>query len=426
MFLSLAKLYADGGGTRDQVLLLHPLQLSRWLEEAWAGARLVPELPIGSASTDAPFLGDDAVIGAHDLPTQVPTALLSPSGIVPPDTEQWTPVLGPPTTGIGLMWHHLSYAYLIESTGVSEIFLEVVRRMVVGETLGTLSIESTRWLRATEELFYRDPPLFSIGGIVSEARPHARVSRRNAYWRMFGMDLPHQPPASVASGQPWKADVGLGVNADFRTKWAELLRQVWMGLVNSENTSGTNPTDPSYVSFLCQAIRDMFNNRRQGGLLAREEFAYVTILSWFHLTLETDTPIVVDLKAEATSPGDRLAKIAQRVGMTPAARSREMFELAEPMSSVLRAIELGSFDDPIAASALFDGTSALGVEMRNVVNLWQSATGERVKDTPVDVGTKLGSQPLRIPTPSPGTASAPVPATTTASSMVSAGNGSRA
>ena len=49
MFLSLAKLFADRrAASREQVLLLHPIQLSRWLEEAWTGARLVPELPIGS------------------------------------------------------------------------------------------------------------------------------------------------------------------------------------------------------------------------------------------------------------------------------------------------------------------------------------------------------------------------------------------
>ena len=419
MFLSLAKLFADAGGTRDQVLLIHPIQLSRWLDEAWASARLVPELPLGSApSTDAPFLGDDAIIGALDLPTQVPAASLAPSGITPPDPDGWSPLLGPPAAGgVGLLWHHLSYAYLIESTGVAEIFLEVVRRLVHGETLGTLSIEGSRWLRSTEELFYRDPPLFSISGVVSEARPHARLSRRNAYWRMFGLDLPHPVPATAGgAGQDWKALAGSGANTDFRAKWAELLRQVWLGLENSANTSGPNPTDASYVAFLCDALKDMLNNRRRNGMLAREEFVYVTVLSWFHLTLETDTAIVRDLKAEATSPGDRLAKIAQRVGMAPAARSRELFDLSERMSSLLRAIELGTFDGSVAASTLFDSTTPLGVEMRDIINLWQSATGERVKDRPV--GTVAGAaQPLRTPTPAPAPAApaaSPAPRITTA------------
>jgi hypothetical protein len=176
---------------------------------------------------------------------------------------------------------------------------------------------------------------------------------------------------------------------------------VWLGLENSANTSGSNPTDASYVSFLSSTIKDMLNNRRRGGLLAREEFVFVTVMSWFHLTLQTDTPIVKDLKAEATSPGDRLSLIAQRVGMTPAARSRELFDLAEPMSTVLRAIELGSFDDSTAASTLFAANTALGEEMRDLINLWQSATGERVKDRPTGNVSLSSPQPLRLPAPSP-------------------------
>jgi len=405
MFLTLAKLFADAGGSREQALLLHPVQLSRWLDEAWTSGRLVPELPIGVPPTLAPFLGSDAIIGALDLPTQPPAPrLLAPSGITAPDTDSYSDDLEPNAAGgVGLIWHHLMYAYLVESTGAFEIFAEVVRRLVVSEVLGTLSIDGTRWLRATEELFFRDPPLFSITGVVSEARPQARVNRRNAYWRMFGFDLPHALPAWPTSGgdrQDWKAHVGLGVNADFRAKWSELLRQVWFGLENSANTSGANPTDPSYVALLCEATKDMLNNRRRGGLLAREEFVYVTALSWFHLTLQTDTAIVRDLKAEASSPADRLSMIAQRIGLAPAARSRELFDLAEPMSSVLRSIELGLFDDPTAASTLFDSTTALGVEMRNLINLWQSATGERVKDRPVGTPAVLSAQPLRIPSPS--------------------------
>ena len=93
--------------------------------------------------------------------------------------------------------------------------------------------------------------------------------------------------------------------------------------------------------------------------------------------------------------------IAQRIGLAPAARSRELFDLAEPMSSVLRAIELGLFDDSTAASTLFDSATPLGVEMRNLINLWQSATGERVKDHPVGVPAMPSAQPLRIPSPGP-------------------------
>jgi hypothetical protein len=173
----------------------------------------------------------------------------------------------------------------------------------------------------------------------------------------------------------------------------------------------------------------MFNDRRRGGLLAREEFAYVTVLSWFHLTVQTNTPIVNDLKAQSSSPAERLALLGQRVGMHPAQRARELFDLSEPMSSLLRAIEVGSFDDAATAAALFDDATALGQEMREIINQWQSATGERVKERPTGMVTPVASQPLRAPTPGPGNGvvtGTPKPATTAAPSpAAAAANGQR-
>lgn len=400
MFLTLAQLFEAQGRSRRSVFLVHPLQLSRWLDEAWAAAAVAPQIP--GQSAQAPYLGSAAIVDTLDLPS--PT--IKPSGISDRDPDVWTAGPGPTqgAGGLGLVWHHLVYAYLVESTGVLEVFAEVLRRLVVGESLGALSPESTRWVRATEELFFRDPPLFAIHGVVSELRPHARVARRNAYWRMFGMDLPHSIPGRWGSSNEsaWKADTGLGVNSDFRAKWTELLRQIWLGTENRKNSAGANATDPNYVALLCLALKDMLNNRRRGGLLAREEFSYVTVLSWFHLTLQGDSPIVVDLKAQASSPADRLAGVAQRVGMTPAARSRELFELSELMSTLLRAIELGLFDSSTQAALLYDGTNpVLAEDTNNIVDLWQSATGERVKDRPVGNVAVSSPQPLRIPTPTP-------------------------
>ena len=44
--------------------------------------------------------------------------------------------------------------------------------------------------------------------------------------------------------------------------------------------------------------------QRRGSMLAQEEFAYVTMLSSFHLTVEYDTSVVKDLKAEADANGN--------------------------------------------------------------------------------------------------------------------------
>ncbi len=107
---------------------------------------------------------------------------------------------------------------------------------------------------------------------------------------MFGLDLPH-PVGMGIEGQPWKRDVGETANERFLELWNELLRQVWLGIEHDKNTSGANPTDASYIGYLCQAIGQTLQMRRRKGMLSREEFAYATMMSWFHLTVEHDTAL---------------------------------------------------------------------------------------------------------------------------------------
>jgi hypothetical protein len=408
MFNNLAQLLANAGRDPNDVFLIHPVQLARWLDEAWDSARTVPAF--GPSANLEPFLGSPDIVETLNLPKPVLGASpILPSGIVLTNPDVYNDQVLE-VQSIALVWDHLAFGYLVESTGVYEVMAEVVRRLVVGETLDTLSTGGLRWLRATEELFFRDPPLFSITGVFSELRPCKREDFRNWVWRMFGMDLPHPIPTRWCPGrgqEAWKLDVGSGVNTGFRDKWTELLRQVWLGMENARNETGPNATDREYVAFLANALKDMMNMRRRGGKLAQEEFLYVTTMRWFERTLATNTPIVTDLKADATNPADRLAKIAQRVGMQPAARSRELFELSELMSALLRAIELGTFDTGEKAETLYiplaGGTNAqLIQDMNRIIDLWQSATGDRVKDRPAGAVTgMLSAQPLRIPSPDP-------------------------
>ena len=82
--------------------------------------------------------------------------------------------------------------------------------------------------------------------------------------------------------------------------------------------------------------------RRQSGNLSREEFFFVSMMSWFHLTVDSDLPIIADLKAQGTSAEQRLFKIAQMVGLPAHGLSRSYFEIADAISAVLIAIESGS------------------------------------------------------------------------------------
>ena len=421
MFFPLAKALGaqnvDLGAQR--VFRLHPNQIAALLDEIWDAARRTPQIPDPSGEKDLVFFArffDDKVLDALDLPTQPGddpffstdglNAFLAPSGVTTTGPFEWNgrpnELFCPP-----LLWHHLAYAYVLESTGIVEIFAEVVRRLLVGETLGVLSPDSIAWLRATEQLFFRDLPNFSVASVLSQVRPFDRANRRNAYWRMFGLDLAHAVPPLWAGSGPladWKGLTG-PVNHDFRQKWSELLRQIWIGVENRANVNGANPADPSYIALLARALKDLLGNRRRGGALAREEFAYVTMLNWFHLTVDSDTSVIVDLQAQASSAADRLGALGQKVGITPALRSRELFDLAEPMSTLLRGIELGLFDTEETAATLFTDKTNIFRDVLDTINNWQSATGERVKESPAQQLPAAGRQPLRVPTPAAAPAS---------------------
>lgn len=367
-----------------QLFLVHPLQLSRWLEAAWAAA---PNVPVLGGTPATQQLGSPTVIADFELPELLLETL-------EPGIDVMTPgnYTAPGRNTAPLLWDHLIYAYLIESTGIYEIISDIVARMVRGDTLGRLRPETRHWARVMEQLLFRDPPSFSISGVTSWLRPDPRIERRRAYYEFFGFDLPFPPPASSAvpdGGQPpWKIDVG-GANITFQHRWTELLGQVWTGYENRRNQVGANATDAQYVGLLCQAIDDMLGDRRQDGRQAMEEMNYVAALSLCHLTVEYDTPVVQDLQATATSPEERLYKLGARVGKVPAVRSRELFELADPMSALLWGIELGLFNPGAAPESLYlpnapgDPPTQLNIEVNRIVDLWQSATGTFVKIPPV-------------------------------------------
>jgi hypothetical protein len=392
----------------DTVFATHPIQISRWVEEVWAGGGIA-SWPLFQNQNLA--FGDPAVIRRLQLPDGLRDDGLR-SGIGTPAVPPVIPPIFdlPPALGVGgsppVPWDHMIYAYLVESTGIVEIFTEVLRRYVVGETLDAPTVDTLAWVRATEELFYRDPPLFHIGGLTSRLRPDAWVNRRNGYWRMFGTDLPFPLAGGAPDAQPWKRDAGAVANTRFLELWTELLRQVSMGIQNDRNQVGTNPTDKSYVAYLCQTIGEMLRLRRRGGMLAREEVIAVTMLSWMHLTVEVDSAVVRNLQATAGGTGnaaDRLNAIGQRVGITPPRQARELFELADLVSPVLWFIELDQFSKPDQAETLFRASgaqnTAVSDTMIRIIDLWQSATGDRIKDATVRVAGPAATpaQPTRLP-----------------------------
>jgi hypothetical protein len=380
MFIQLATLLGASPAAMTQqsaeaVFGFHPIQLSRYLEEAW-----IARNPNLRALTPTQL----------EIPNIPPLALEVQSGLGDAANAKGNGAGYPPP-----VWDHLIYAYMIENTRVYEIFRRVLEEYAYGERLGVPSDAGQRWLRTTEALFYRDNPPFQIYALASWIRPDIRAVRRNAYQRMFGLDLNH----GTDENRPYPYPRAAAANTEFAGVWAELLRQVWRAVVNIQNQVGPNETDITTIANLSRALFDMLRVRRQDnvGNLGRDELFHVATMSWFHLTLSYNTPIVHDLQADATSPAERLLKIGERVGLPAHSRADSYFHLATSMSLVLREMEIGTFNNTAGAPALFQAGSAFQQAMQEATTHWSIATGRDVKAATVTVAPSPPA-PIR-PTP---------------------------
>jgi transcriptional regulator with XRE-family HTH domain len=330
------------------VLKLHPVEIADLLEQIWNSHRA--RIP-------------GSVVGSPDHRSDVPGfpgSLVTFSRIV---------------VDAPLEWEHLIYAYMIENTRIFEIFRRVLHEFLHGEKLGTpADADAAAWLRTTEELFYNDVAPYRITNITSQIRADLRATRRNAYQRMFGMDLNH----GADDGKPYSYIKAEAANTEFVSTLEELLREVWIGMTLVNANSAPNSTDNAKIHELVQKLFNMLRSRRQNGNLSREEFAAVAAMSWFHLTVEFDSAIVKSLSAEATGTEQRLFKVAERVGLPAHGLSKSFFDIAEPLSRILIQIERGHYENIGSVTAFFQpgGPEA---DMRTIITHWTAITGRDVK-----------------------------------------------
>jgi hypothetical protein len=349
------------------LLSRHPFEIAMALETVWNNrSRLAEEL--GTPGNRSNLAG---------LPFSLP-----PVPNTRPIARVFTDV-----ANFFFRWDHLIYAFMIENTRVYEIFRRVLHELVHGEKLGTPTPEAAAWLRTTEELFYDDTAPFRINNLASHLRPDLRAIRRNAYQRMFSMDLNH----GADDGKPYSYVRAEAANTEFVATLEELLREVWIGMTYVTATSSSNPTDDSKISELAEKLHGMLLSRRQSGNLSREEFDAVATMSWFHLTLEYESPIVHSLRAEATGVEQRLFKIAERVGLPAHGLSKNFFDIADPLSRFLTQIETGVYNDATHAAALYTRVAGGGPEsdLRTIITHWTAITGHDVKARKVASSTSI-------------------------------------
>jgi hypothetical protein len=348
MFIELAN--AMGGTVTQANIILtqqRPLQILDFLEGYWQSAAL-SGFPIPTDPADPAM--------ARPIPLDAPGLGV---GVT-------LPTLGPV--------HHIAYALCLENTRLVDIMRRAVAEYRSGERLSPATTATLRWLQVTEELFFTSPVPFSVRSLASSLRPDPAAIRRNAYYRLLGMDLNH----GTEDGRPYQYVKSEVSNRDFSVVFESLLAEAWKGYINRNNNLNANATDNNAIDELVRRLREMLNARRQAGNLAREEFDAVATLSWFFLTIAYDTQVVRDLNASAVGVADRLRLIGQQVGLAPHARADSYFQLAHPMSVILRAIETNAIVTAGGAQSLYGGIYQR--HMLQIITHWSIATGRNLKD----------------------------------------------
>jgi hypothetical protein len=353
---------SNAGEAAAAVLTADPFDLVLYMEQVWDSANVwAPNVPVVPPIARSTLFSLGAFFG-------------------------YEPVPGP-------AWDHLIYAYAIENSRVVQIMRRVVRQFRLGEGLGVPSVTTQRWLDTTETILFGAQNPIPAWLSTSTVRPDPEAVRRNAYWRLFGMDLAF----GADDNRPMVYERAMATNESFVRLFEELLYELWQAMTNLRNIAGVNAADDDRIYALADQLKFILRSRRQRGVLAREELVAVTALSWLYLTLDSNSSVVVDLRAEATSPGDRLKLIGERVGLPAHSKSAALFAMADDLSLLLRTLEADIVTGPQFAWVLYatappTGSTLvpLGPTSRRVITEWSSATGRDLKarKAAVDVQTR--------------------------------------
>lgn len=270
-------------------------------------------------------------------------------------------------------WDHLACSYVLENTRAVQILHRVVRRYRSGETLGVPSAGTRRWLDAAE-VFLTGADISAPAWLTTSAvRADPEAVRRNAYWRLLGLDLAFGTEDNQSPDYD-KVDVA---NTNFVVLFEQLLTELWRGISNTFGVVASNEVELDRICRLAEELQSVLTLRRRGQMLDRTELAASVVLGWIQLTLASDTPVVTDLNSQANSPAERLALIGHRVGLPAHGKSDAFFAMGEDLSALLRTIESAKLTSDIVRAVCVPGPMSDAVQ--RVITAWSAATGRDLR-----------------------------------------------
>jgi len=311
-------------------------------------------------------------------------------------------------TGILIPPYHLIYAYLVENTRIAQIFERLLFLYVHDEKLNKvtpISIQDNRrafqWMINTENLFFKYLSNASYRNVTSQVRQSPDATRRNAYFRMFGMDLAFGDINANSTVDFYKAQFN---NQPFILLFEKFLIEIWQAYSNARNQVGPNTTDMFSITETSRKIKEMLMARRTTETtfenyryfnLSKEEYASVVMMSWLYEVVSYDSPIVNFLRCNGNTPGERLINIGNKVGVTAHSKSEGLLDIAPPMNTLLRRTELGDYTDDVEVRAIIESQTPSSTstpaqrqalnDLLQIINNWEKATGHRIKNPEANI-----------------------------------------
>lgn len=343
----------------DALFNLHPAELHALLESAWSFRVRNNNLPSGHPENKTGLRGlPDSIIALFD------NSWFNASKFVTQNDST------DPCTGHSL-WDHLIYAYVIESTQIYKVFRKLVENYAKGDFEINLTPEVLQWLHNTETLWFADPPVLSSFNMVSHLRTDMYLTRSGLYYRFFGFPLPgdEQLPYYKAKSS----------HLNYRRSFERFAEEVWIGIENEANITGRRPIDDAAIAFSAYEMQKNFLSQRNNGDITKQEFFFVSMMAWFHLSLEYNSPIVKAFGINEQSPAQRLFALANIVGVPANGLSENLFRLADNMSLLLTLVESGIFNDEANVPQLYANTSPISAIMKQIIFNYSHVSGNNLK-----------------------------------------------
>lgn len=370
-------------------------------------ALAVPPLPTVTGGSFA--LGDKMNFCAYDDPGMIESAIqrhwYDVNNQVNYDTGGITPFNSGPNGTLLVSFedsstYHLLGAYLLENTRMLQIFEKFIEKYLRDEEFGiAANSQVVSWIHNTEQLFFRGD-----AQIRSYLRPNTEAVRRNAYWRLLGMDLAFGDVNSQSNS--FQYHKSKAANQQFVPLFEKYLSEIWLAHTNARNTSGENRSDINVLVEMANQLRELLVARRgdTGATryayqnLAKEEFASTLITAWFTFILSDDTPVIQFLNCQSSTIGERLIKIGNKVGVPAHSKCQYLFEMAAAASTILITVESGGIlDNPLVLQNILSSLnpnplvppSTVNVNYMTdflmLINNWEKATGHKIKNPEANI-----------------------------------------